>query len=253
MDQQQTPQPPGLPIRSGQQPQTKPRPSLARRFLTRGLAVLLPTLLTVIIIVWLFSILYEYVAQPINSVIQLILAASMDLSQDQVRTIWNDYYLGWIGVVVALALVFAVGLLMGSLLGRTAWRVIERMLQRLPGIKQVYPYVKQVTDFVLSERPLEFSRVVLVEYPRRDCWSLGLVTGLALGDLRDATDKDMLAIFIPSSPTPFTGYVIQVPRNEVIDVPMSVDQALRFTISGGVVQPPSQLRSGPRPEAIDGE
>jgi uncharacterized membrane protein len=249
MDQQQTSQPPGLPIRSGPEPEAKPRPSLARRFLTRGLAVLLPTLLTVIIIVWLFSILFEYVAQPINTAIQWMLVPLLNMTKVEVEQLWSDYMLGWIGVVVALFLVFAVGLLMGSLLGRTAWRVIERLLQRLPGIKQVYPYVKQVTDFVLSERPLEFSRVVLVEYPRRGCWSLGLVTGLALGDLSDATGKDMLAIFIPSSPTPFTGYVIQVPRKEVIDVPMSVDQALRFTISGGVVQPPSQLRSSPMIES----
>ena len=118
--------------------------------------------------------------------------------------------------------------------------MVERGFFRVPVVKQVYPYVKQVTDFLLSERKVEFSRVVAVEYPRKGIWSMGLVTGPGLRTLTRSVRTDLLTVFIPSSPTPVTGYTITVRQDEVIDLPLSIDDALRFTVSGGVIVPASQ-------------
>lgn len=106
-----------------------------------------------------------------------------------------------------------------------------------PFIKQVYPYIKQVTDFMLTKKQLAFSKVVAIQYPRRDVWSLGLVTGTGLKKIVGSMDKEFLTVFVPSSPTPFTGYVIMTPKDETIEVEMTVEEALRFTISGGVITP----------------
>ena len=118
--------------------------------------------------------------------------------------------------------------------------MIDRGFFRTPVVKRIYPYVKQVTDFLLSERKLEFSRVVAVEYPRKGVWSLGLVTGPGLRTLTHSVRSDLLTVFIPSSPTPVTGYTITVRQDEVIDLPISIDDALRFTVSGGVIVPVGQ-------------
>ena len=146
------------------------------------------------------------------------------------------------GFIVAIMLVWVVGVALASFVGRRTWPRIEAFVTQLPLIKAIYPHVKQVTDFVLSERQLErVSDVVAVQYPRIGIWSVGLVTGNGMADIESRAGAPMISIFIPSSPTPFTGYVITVPRAEVIALPISIDDALRFTVSGGVIKPPSQV------------
>jgi uncharacterized membrane protein len=93
---------------------------------------------------------------------------------------------------------------------------------------------------MLSERKIDFSKVVAVEYPRKGMYSLGLVTAPGMRTMTDAMGCEFLSIFIPSSPTPVTGYTIMVRREEVVDLPITIDEALRYTISGGVVVPVGQ-------------
>ena len=120
------------------------------------------------------------------------------------------------------------------------------MLHRVPVFRAVYPYVKQVTDFLVGsgEPKTHFSDVVAVEYPRKGLWSVGLVTGDTMATIQDQADQSCITVFVPSSPTPFTGYVITVPKDDTIDLPITIDQALRFTVSGGVIIPPSQVIAG---------
>jgi uncharacterized membrane protein len=109
--------------------------------------------------------------------------------------------------------------------------------------KQIYPYVKQVTEFFVGDRDekFQFSRVVAVEYPRKGLWSVGLVTGETLRNIQDKAERDCMTVFIPSSPTPFTGYVITVPKEETIDLPITIDETFRFCVSGGVIVPENQI------------
>lgn len=228
-----------------------------KRFFFRGLAAVLPTLLTVMIIVGLFNFVQNNIGKRINHGIIFLLTTTAEAPAPRAGYegpmtdfgLWADWwnqrwYLQGVGFVVVIIIVYFIGKFFASFMGRYAWRMMEQTIQRTPLIKQIYPSVKQVTDFFLSEKKVEFSRVVAVEYPRKGIWSLGLVTGPGLRSIAQKVDPELLTIFIPSSPTPFTGYTITVRRDEVIDLPLSIDEALRFTVSAGVVLPPSQLPPG---------
>jgi uncharacterized membrane protein len=151
------------------------------------------------------------------------------------------YKLHFLGFLIAIILVYFTGFFLASFLGRTSWRAAERLLHRVPVIRAIYPNIKQVTDFLLTERSVEFSGVVAVEYPRKGIWSVGLSTGGPMKQVQGRVSDDLISVFIPSSPTPITGYVIQVPRKDVIELNMTIDEGLRFTISGGVIKPGETL------------
>jgi len=228
-----------------------------RRFFIRGLAAFLPTLLTIWIIISIFTFVQKHLSRHINAGVLWLIAqvwrlasapqtpkavAEMSRKVARMRVLWGTY-LWWVGFLVAIIGIYYFGKFAGSLIGRAVWRRIERAFFRLPVVRQIYPYIKQVTDFLLSEQKTKFTRVVAVEYPRKGLWSLGLVTGASMKTLKHALTDELLTVFIPSSPTPITGYTITVRRDEVIDLPMSVDDALRFTVSGGVIMPPHQRLS----------
>jgi len=222
-----------------------------KRFFLRGLAAVLPTLLTLMVIVYVFSFVDTYIGQYINTGVLAIIkqfwietdpSTGVGTSPQSIDTIWNKYF-WWVGFVLAVVAICILGRFVASFMGRFVWRIAERMLLSIPIIGAIYPHIKQVTDFVFSDRKIEFSRVVMVEYPRKGLWSIGLVTGPGLRSLQESTDSALLTVFIPSSPTPVTGYTITVRREEVVELAMNVDDALRFTISGGVIIPSSQQLS----------
>jgi uncharacterized membrane protein len=248
-----------------------------RRFFTRGLAAFLPTLLTVSILIYVFTRIYDYVGEYINIGLFWLIAktgyfdaprpAREEMSlwdridvmgfwqriwqeDDQLwQRIWSNDWQSWestywwVGFVLAFVGIYIFGRFITSFIGRTVWRWLENGLLRMPVVKQVYPFVKQVTDFLFSERKIEFSRVVAVTYPRKGIWSVGMVTGSGMRTLSEQVGGELLTIFIPSSPTPFTGYTITVRREDVIDLPISIEEALRFTVSGGVIMPLNQKLS----------
>lgn len=222
-----------------------------KRFFLRGLAAVLPTLLTLMVIVYVFSFVNTYIGQYINTGVLAIIkqfwaesdpSTGSGISPQSIETIWGNYF-WWVGFVLAIVAIYIFGRFVASFLGRFVWRFTERALLSLPVIRAIYPHIKQVTDFIFSEHKIEFSRVVAVEYPRKGLWSVGLVTGAGMRTLQACADTDLLTVFVPSSPTPVTGYTITVRREEVIDLAMSIDDALRFTISGGVIMPQSQQLS----------
>ena len=265
----------------------KPRTSHSRKFFWRGLAILLPSILTVWILIMGYQFVQQRIAEPINKGIraglsqwspwpevyeQEIIDVEAELTAEQrnqlrqatdpkawlrdhvrrakIRTLWNHYQfpLDLLGLIVAFILFYIVGLLLGSYIGHSLYKRGEMLIQRLPLFKQVYPSVKQITDFLVSDgkdRMKQFSRVVAVQYPRRGIWSVGFVTGETMVNIQRAAGVPCATVFIPSSPTPFTGYTISVPRSDMIELPITVEEALRFTVSGGVVLPPSQTAELP--------
>ena len=159
------------------------------------------------------------------------------------------YPLDLIGLLVAIVLFYFAGVLMSNIVGRKLKNKGEAFVDRVPLIRRVYPAVKQVTDFFFgdSDQPVKFNRVVAVEYPRKGLWSVGLVTGDTMRDIQQRVGAECLTVFIPSSPTPFTGYVITVPVSDTIDLNLTIEDALKFAVSGGVLVPTSQKidRTGP--------
>jgi len=233
-----------------------------KRFFFRGLAAMLPAMLTAMIIVYVLQFVDTNVGAYVDKAVQWIvvqwrvLAGNYVFSDSDdiwtrvkgpdgiwnpVKAAWGTYQLHWLGFFLSFVLIYVFGRFVASILGRAMWRVIEHGFFRLPVVKQIYPSVKQVTDFVLAERKMKFSRVVAVEYPRKGIWSLGLVTNTGMRTIQEALGQDMVMIFIPSSPTPVTGYTIAVRRDEIIDLPLNIDDALRLTVSGGVIMPVGQV------------
>jgi uncharacterized membrane protein len=216
-----------------------------KSYFLRGLAVLLPTILTIWIFVWSYKFIQESISVHINrGLVRLTMAIKhVDWENEAARKVWNDFWVdGWgsiAGFVVALIGVCIVGALLASVVGRTLWRMVESFIMNTPVLRRIYPYIKQVTDFVLTqeEKKKMFSRVVAVEYPRKGIWSMGFVTGTGLRKVVDNVEKEFLTIFVPTSPTPFTGFVIMVPKEQTLDLNITIEEALRFTVSGGVVAP----------------
>ena len=213
-----------------------------RSYFFRGMAALLPTILTI----WIFVQCYVFIQGKISIHINRAIVKLILLITDT----WEEAFLVdfWVagpgritGFFAAVIGVCFIGAFLASVMGRTLWHFVEKNLMRVPLVRKVYPYIKQVTDFFLAKKSLEFSKVVAFEYPRKETWSIGLVTGTGLKKVAQSKATDFFTIFVPTSPTPFTGYVIMVPRTETIELEMSIEEALRFVISAGVITPAEHL------------
>jgi uncharacterized membrane protein len=144
-------------------------------------------------------------------------------------------------IVVFVGLMYLLGNLFAAGVGRVFWNWFEHGIGRLPIVRSVYSSTKQVTDYIFSDRELDFTRVVAVEYPARGIWSLAFVTSEGIADVQRAAGEPMLAIMVPTSPLPITGYTMLIPRSEVLDVNMSVEEAVEYLVSCGVVVPQQQF------------
>ncbi len=228
-----------------------------KSYFLRGMAVLLPTILTIWIFIWGYKFIQENISIYINKgLVQLImfLQHGNGPTKEVLEEIWVKGPGSIAGFIMALVGVCMVGAMLASVVGRTLWRMIEKFIMNTPFLRRVYPYVKQVTDFLITQPNQKklFSRVVAVEYPRKGIWSLGLVTGSGLKEVIDSAKKEFLTILIPNSPTPFTGFTIMVPKDQTIELDMTIEEAMRFALSAGVIAPGNVKTASAFPE-IEGE
>jgi uncharacterized membrane protein len=161
-----------------------------RNYFLRGMAVLLPTILTIWIFIWGYSFIQDNISIHIKrGLVRLIIIAGG--SREELSKFWIDGALSIAGFLVALFAVCVVGAMLASVVGKSLWRMVEKFIMSTPFLRQVYPYVKQVTDFLFRQGKQEklFLRVVAVEYPRKGIWSLGMVTGAGLKKVVDEVDK----------------------------------------------------------------
>lgn len=209
-----------------------------RAYFFRGMAALLPTILTIWIFVQCYIFIQDKVGYHVNkALVRIILWMTDQYTQEFLWSFWVEGRGKIAGFIIAILGVVVVGAFLASMVGRTLWHLFEKTFVNIPLIKQVYPHIKQVTDFLLTKKDFSFSKVVAIEYPRRETWSIGLVTGQGLKKITALEHKEFLTVFVPTSPTPFTGYVILTPTDQVIDLEMSIEEALRFVMSGGVITP----------------
>jgi len=257
-----------------------------RRFFLRGLAALLPTIVTIALLVWAYNFVEHVIERPLTQGLVSVLAIrgeEKDFALARMRgdllkygtpldefdpqlgqltreykviadpaapaklkrlMLWQvffrKYHLGLLVFAVVIVAVYFLGFFLASLMGRAMLRALESAIGRIPLVKAIYPHVKQVTDFVLNQRKVSFGGVVAIQYPRKGIWSLGLMTGAGLRSIRDRAGTDVVSVFMPSSPTPVSGYVIMVPAKDVVELAISVDDAFRFIVTGGVVKPPGE-------------
>jgi len=166
-------------------------------------------------------------------------AARIQQIEKRLAKTWVDGPGSITGLLVALVGVCVLGVLLASYVGKSLWRTVEKFIMNVPFVRKVFPYVKQLTDLLLTndDREKQFSRVVAVEYPRRGIWSLGFVTGSGLREVVRTVRRESLTVFIPTSPSPLTGFVITVPKRQTIDLGMTTEEAFRLVVTAGVVAP----------------
>lgn len=145
-----------------------------------------------------------------------------------------------IGVVLSLLLVLWLGWLVGGFVGRRIVTKLDEGMQMIPVVKSVYPYSKQLVEFFFAEKQIEFDTVVAVPYPSPGIWSIAFVTSSSMKTLREETGKELISAFVPSSPMPMTGYTIFIEADRAIPLPITIDEALRITMTGGVLIPPAE-------------
>lgn len=288
-------------------PETQGSLSGFRRAILRGLGVVLPPLLTIVLLIWAWNSIEVYVLRPIESGVRNIVVWSVEetfseIPKDAIASQGNlrregftfegtrfvpdstgrrwfpeyvqlevDDNMGSLGpsvpkpasakaywyryvqlkymprslVVPIFLLVFTTALyFLGRLftfgIGRWLLRVFDNTILTIPLINKVYGGVKQVTDFAFNEREIEFNNVVAIEYPRKGIWSLGFVTGNSLRQISEAMGEEMLSVLMPTSPMPMTGFTVTVKRSETIDMDLTIDEAIQFIVSCGVVVPEAQ-------------
>lgn len=250
-----------------------------KRFFSRGLAILLPTAVTLWLLWQAFGFVYNTVAQPINKATRITViwvvpkvmdeeslpewfqvtqaeiaearanrpeirenvsdaAVRLTLRREYLQKFWREHpYLNLTGLFIAIMLIYLAGVLLGNIVGKSLYSRVERLITRIPGFKQVYPHVKQVVDMVIGEKKMAFSKVVVVEYPKDGIWTVGFLTGNSLREIDGFAGDRVVSVFIPTSPTPFTGFTINMPRSKVQEISMTIEEALRFVITAGVLAP----------------
>jgi len=141
------------------------------------------------------------------------------------------------GVLLTLVVIFVTGLLARNFIGQGLVRLWEALLARIPIVRSIYSSVKQVSDTVLSPNGQAFRKALLVQYPRVGVWTIAFQTGSPAEEVRAAVAEDMVSVYVPTTPNPTSGFFLMIPRREVVELRMSVDEALKYVVSMGVVSP----------------
>ena len=165
---------------------------------------------------------------------------------------WLGMHVPGMGVVLTFVVVFGTGLIAANMLGQRLLRFWENILGRIPVFKSIYNSVKQVSDTLFSSTGHAFRKALLVQYPRDGSWTIAFLTGQPGGDVVNHLQGEYWSVYVPTTPNPTSGFFLMMPKSDVIVLDMSVDEALKYIISMGVVSPGANARAkGPvaaRPE-----
>ena len=140
-------------------------------------------------------------------------------------------------VIIIIAMIL-VGALTAGFVGRVFNRVSERVMNRVPVLRGIYKATRQIFETILAQQSNAFREAVLVEYPRKGMWVIAFITGTTKGEVQAITDDDLINVFVPTTPNPTSGFLIFVPKSDILPLAMNVEDALKMVISGGIVTPP---------------
>ena len=198
---------------------------LKKSFLT-GLLLLLPLGVTVFVV----NLLLEYVGEPASKVVfgwvDIGLRSKMVISS----------LLSVNAMLVVILVITVIGFISNYFLGKMLIKSAEQIIGRVPGVNTIYKSIKQIVNTFGENR--SFSKTVLVEYPRKDCYAIGFVTGDNCGETQEKTGQFVINVFVPTTPNPTSGFLLLIPKKDVIELEMSVSDGMKMVISGGVIVPP---------------
>lgn len=197
--------------------------SSIRRWLLAGLLVLVPLAITLSVLNWI--------------------VATLDQTLLILPTAWHPdrllgFHLPGFGVLLTFVIVLVMGALASNFLGKKLLMFGNAVLRRIPIVRSIYSSVKQVSDTLFSENGNAFRQALLVQWPREGVWTIGFLTGQPGGDVVNHLPGDYLSVYVPTTPNPTGGYFVMLKRADCIELKMSVDEALTYVISMGVVVPP---------------
>lgn len=164
--------------------------------------------------------------------------------------LYPDISIPGLGLLVVFLGLILVGALTAGLVGRFFVRTSERILNNMPVVRSVYGAIKQILETVLQNKATAFRQVVLIEYPRRGIWALGFVSGPTKGEVRRRLDRDLVNVFLPTTPNPTSGFLLFVPTEDTLIVNMTIEEGIKLVVSGGIVTP-EDLGDGQGKLAID--
>ncbi|CAG0930272.1 MAG: hypothetical protein EFKGCFLK_01233 [Rhodocyclaceae bacterium] len=200
-----------------------------KKYFITGLLIWVPLAITA----WVLALIVRTMDQTL-----LLLPAALNPER------LLGFYVPGIGVIATLLVVFLTGLVTANIIGQRLLRFWEGVLSRIPVVKSVYYSVKQVSDTLFSSSGEAFRKALLVQYPREGAWTIAFLTGQPGGDVLTHLRGDYVSVFVPTTPNPTSGFFLMLPRKDVIELEMSVDEALKYIISMGVVSPPMRNPAG---------
>ena len=148
------------------------------------------------------------------------------------------FHIPGLGLIATVVLIFVVGVVTQSFLGKRVVDVGEWIVSKIPLVRNLYIGIKQLMQAIFMQNSENFKRVVMIEYPRRDLWVIAFLTGIAEGEVQNRTKKKVVNVFIPTTPNPTSGFYILVPEKDIVYLDMTVEDAFKLVVSGGILIPP---------------
>lgn len=193
-----------------------------KKYFITGLLVLVPLVVTF----WLLSTLIDTLDQSL-----------LLLPEDWRPQKLFGFSIAGLGALLTLAVIFITGVIATNFFGQQLILLWEELLSRLPVVKSIYSSVKQVSDTIFSDSGNAFRKALLIEYPRKGSWTVAFLTGQPEGDVKNHLLGEYVSVYVPTTPNPTSGFFLMIPKEEVVELDMTVDQALKYIISMGTVAP----------------
>jgi uncharacterized membrane protein len=192
-----------------------------------GVILVAPLCLTI----WVFSKIIDFVGGTFKP---LFLVFVPDALRDRpgLDTVWSI-----LATVIVMVLVTGLGYVSRYVFGKFFFSIGDRFIQNIPGVSGVYNTVRQIVNTFSSQRGHMFNKVVLVEFPRKECWTIGFLTNTVQGEAQSKVGEDVWTVFVPTSPNPTSGFLLILPKKDIVELDMAVGEGMKMIISGGAVVP----------------
>jgi len=192
-----------------------------------GILVSLPLAFTLFLLKFLF-VYIDNLLSPLFTEILIGMGYTID----------SSFRIPGLGIIGIIIVIFLIGLFTRNIIGKTFIRLYEAVLVRIPILKNIYVGAKQVIETFGNSMGGSFNKVIMIEYPRKDVYALAFITSQAKGEVVRQTGQEMVNVFLPTTPNPTSGFFLLVPKEEIIELEMSVEDGVKMIISGGLVTPP---------------
>jgi uncharacterized membrane protein len=214
-----------------------------RKYLVTGVFVWVPLVVTAAVVSWAIGLLQGIFTNVVDAIAAFLPSA------------WSDDFvqvkkIPGLGVAMVVLLLFTTGMMAANLLGQWFIRVLDGALSHIPIVKTVYGSVKQVSDTLFSSNGQAFRKALLIQYPRAGSWTVAFQTGAPTGQVAALLPEECISVYVPTTPNPTSGFFLMLKKTEVIELDMSVDEALKYIISMGVIAPEALTAQTPKPKAM---